>query len=160
MKVSELFLPPSLFGTVDMDLYRGSYPAIRNFPLMKTLNLKSILSLTPDLPGEKLKEFCKENKIDSYHVRVDVPDDKVAITYNKLSQILRLISNRDLRPMYIHCTNGERVTGVVLMCYRKTLNWSLGSIKSESGRYTKTGAVTKRDEEYVIKFSINQDTEV
>lgn len=157
MIVRDYFLPPCCYGAVEDDLYRGSYPAERNYPFLKILKLRSILSLTPEPPSKGLLDFCKENNIGSYHLRVDVPDDKVTVAYNKLTHILRLVSSPELRPMYVHCTNGERVTGIIFMCFRKLQNWSLGSITSENARYMKTGSVTKRDEEFVIKFSLNYD---
>lgn len=157
MKICDLFLPPGFYGIVEGDLYRGSYPAGRNYPFIRSLGLRTIVSVTPEAPDQKLLEFCNTNSIKSYHMRVEIPDDKVTLTYNKLSQILVLVSSPGLRPMYVHCTDGVRVMGIIFMCFRKIQDWSLGSITNECARYTRTGGVEKEDVEFVIKFSKDID---
>ena len=45
----------------------------------------------------------------------------------------------DLRnlPVLLHCYDGKRATGVVVMCLRKLQNWNLSIAISEFVRYTR-----------------------
>ncbi len=43
-------IPPFRFSIVELDVYRGAYPTLKNFPFLKTLALKTIISLTPVSP--------------------------------------------------------------------------------------------------------------
>ena len=45
--VPEIYVPPLRFSMVQPSLYRGAYPREVNFKFLETLQLKTIISLTP-----------------------------------------------------------------------------------------------------------------
>ena len=46
--VPEIYVPPLRFSMVQPSLYRGAYPREVNFKFLETLQLKTIISLTPN----------------------------------------------------------------------------------------------------------------
>jgi tyrosine-protein phosphatase OCA1 len=46
--------PPLNFGTVETDLYRSGIPNELNFQFLQSLNLKTVLILSPDCVDVKL----------------------------------------------------------------------------------------------------------
>lgn len=58
-EVAETFTvsPPLRFGLINPGVYRGAYPVLSNFRFLHSLNLKMILSLTPEAPTEDLQNF-------------------------------------------------------------------------------------------------------
>ena len=51
-------VPPLRFGIVEVGVYRGAYPTLFNFPFLKTLSLRTIISLVPENPTPDLEDFC------------------------------------------------------------------------------------------------------
>jgi hypothetical protein len=60
-------VPPFRFAIVEDGVYRGAYPTLKNFPYLKTLKLKTIISLIPEPPTLDLDDFCAMNGIDLIH---------------------------------------------------------------------------------------------
>jgi hypothetical protein len=54
-------IPPFRFSIVELDVYRGAYPTLKNFPFLKTLALKTIISLTPVCACPKIFSFLVES---------------------------------------------------------------------------------------------------
>jgi tyrosine-protein phosphatase OCA6 len=51
-------VPPLRFGFVEVGVCRGAYPTMRNFPFLKTLSLRTIISMIPEPPTPDLEDFC------------------------------------------------------------------------------------------------------
>lgn len=60
-------VPPFRFGIVEAGVYRGAYPTLKNFPYLKTLELTTVISLTPEPPTVDLEDFCVINNINLQH---------------------------------------------------------------------------------------------
>ncbi|SPO31258.1 related to OCA1 - putative protein tyrosine phosphatase [Ustilago trichophora] len=59
--------PPSLFASVVPQIYRSATPTPANHSFLRTLQLKTILSLTAELPSPSLTAFCKKHGIRFLH---------------------------------------------------------------------------------------------
>ncbi|SPO30094.1 related to OCA1 - putative protein tyrosine phosphatase [Ustilago trichophora] len=59
--------PPSLFASVVPQIYRSATPTPANHSFLRTLQLKTILSLTAELPSPSLTAFCKKHGIKFLH---------------------------------------------------------------------------------------------
>lgn len=46
--------PPLNFGTVEENIYRSAIPTELNFQFLQTLNLKTVLILSPEAVDERL----------------------------------------------------------------------------------------------------------
>ena len=58
----QYFVPLS-FGMVDKGLYRSSYPAVKTFPFIERLQLKTIVCFNPSDIKPELRMFAKEHDI-------------------------------------------------------------------------------------------------
>ena len=149
-KLREL-IPPFRFSYVETDLFRGAYPVKNNFNFLKTLKLKSIISLIPnELNDEDLLPFCKEQKIEIFRYQVPKFIDQIIITPNTITEIINLMSDKTKLPLYIHCLNGGHTTGLVIMCLRKLQMWSQRSMFNEFNRFV--DSFESCEEEFVINY--------
>ncbi|CCF57250.1 hypothetical protein KAFR_0C02570 [Kazachstania africana CBS 2517] len=148
---------PLQFNTVQPNLYRGSYPREINLSFFKTLRLKNILSLTPEPLDDTISQFCKDNNIQMKHVECNTkaPGDKskkvkrkkkqVPIEYDVVIECIKFIVDKRNYPIYIHCSNGELISSLVIACVRKFSFWSTVSILNEFLIYNSSINVYERN---------------
>jgi tyrosine-protein phosphatase OCA6 len=136
--------PPYRFAQIEPDLYRGGYPKDRNDSFLSRLELKTIVSLTPNP--------LTISKINCIHIRVEKPKEGIPLTYQKVNQILSLLLDASNYPIYIHCLDGQLVTSLVLMCLRKWIGWEMHAYHQEAVRYLKEESVTPDQQEFVEKY--------
>ncbi|QLG71099.1 hypothetical protein HG535_0B01370 [Zygotorulaspora mrakii] len=149
---------PLHFSFVQPNFYRGSYPREINFPFLRTLNLKYILSLTPD-PLDKdlgISKFCTENGIKMIHIecsketkdktkpKVKRKKKTVPIEYGVLHECIKFLIDGRNYPCYMHCMNGELVTSLVVACLRKFSYWGTVSILNEFLAYNSSINIHER----------------
>ncbi|ODV77472.1 protein-tyrosine phosphatase [Suhomyces tanzawaensis NRRL Y-17324] len=150
--------PPLRFNTVQKDLYRGAYPREINFAFLKTLQLKTIISLTPDpitlSTDPVLFEFARVNAIDLIHLECSQSGKGkkrgVPMGYSTILNVLDYIIHNKYAPVYIHCLNGGQVTSLVIACLRKLQFWSSISIFNEFINFTTN--ITVNDRSFVEGF--------
>lgn len=63
-------VPPIRFGYVNPGLSRGAYPTLRNFRFLSRLQLKTIISMTPEPPIPDLVLFAEMAGIKLLHVPI------------------------------------------------------------------------------------------
>lgn len=160
---------PLQFNIVQFDLYRGSYPREINLPFLRSLRLKYILSLTPEpLTNDPvMAKFCEENGIENIHIECckkkdnkdkdkDKDEDKskpkikkkkkpVPIEYSVVIECVKFLIDRRHYPCYMHCSNGELVTSLVVACLRKFSYWSTVSILNEFLAYNSSINIHERN---------------
>lgn len=56
-------IPPLNFAMVDNGIFRSGFPDVSNFSFLKTLGLRSIISLCPEAYPENNMQFLKSNGI-------------------------------------------------------------------------------------------------
>lgn len=167
-KVPDPLVPPLKFNTVQPNLYRGAYPREINFPFLQTLQLKTIISLTPDPitfeTDPKLFQFIKTNNIQVHHLE-SAQSGKgkkrgVPIGYSTILEALNFMIHVELAPVYIHCLNGCQVTSLVVACLRKLQFWTSITIFNEFINFTTN--ITVNDRNFVEGFkgdiSVNPET--
>ena len=147
--------PPFRFGVVEDGLYRGAYPKPRNLVFLETLNLKTIISLTPNDLSQDIKDFATIHNIKLIHIQVNKSKENVPLSYKVLSRILLLLVDSTLSPLYIHCLDGTLVTGVVIMSLRKIQMWDSISYYSEASRFLKEENISFEEKDFVDKFTGN-----
>ncbi|KAK9469768.1 protein-tyrosine phosphatase [Lipomyces arxii] len=145
-----LLVTPLRFGTVQPQLYRGLYPRKINLPFMRRLELKTILSLTPEPLVDEIEEFCREQSIEMIHITTSKKAKKgVPITYKEVTKAIEIIISQKYAPLYLHCVNGSQATSLVIACLRKMSFWRTSSIFSEFMYYSEVSAV---DHNFVEDF--------
>lgn len=70
ISISVKYTTPLRFSTVEIGLYRGAYPVIKNFRFLRCLQIKTMISLTPEPPTADLEEFCRQFGIINIHIPV------------------------------------------------------------------------------------------
>ncbi|TPP51502.1 Tyrosine phosphatase family protein [Leishmania donovani] len=130
-------VPPFRFARVESGVYRGAYPVLRNFPYIRRLRLRTMVSLIPEPPTYDLKCFAEAEHIQLHHIHAERAKGEVQLLPSELSEALQLIMNKDMHPLYIHCLDGRHVTGLVIMALRKLLQWDAKVANAEFQRFTR-----------------------
>lgn len=130
-------VPPDNFAMVNTWVYRSSFPKKKHFPFLKTLGLRSILTLILEDYPEQNTQFLDENGITFF--QFGIPGNKepfVQIPQEKITAALVTILDRRNHPMLIHCNKGKHRTGCLIGCLRKLQQWSLTTIFDEYRRFS------------------------
>lgn len=143
-------IPPFRFASVETDVFRGAYPVKLNYNFLKTLKLKTMISLIPQPIDDELAEFCKEEKIVDHFYPVPKFIDQVILTPSTVAEIINIMSDKNNLPVYIHCLNGGHTTGLIVMCLRKLQMWSQRAMFNEFNQFINT--FESCEEEFVINF--------
>ncbi|CUE71492.1 tyrosine phosphatase-like, putative [Bodo saltans] len=133
------FVPPFRYACVEDGLYRGAYPVLRNFPFLKNIGIRTILSVTPEPATYDLKVFCKSEQIELKYIQADRHKGEPQLLPTDLNEALNVLVQADNYPIYIHCLDGRHVVGLVIMALRKLQCWDYGAMQLEYERFTKEG---------------------
>ena len=148
--------PPALFASVAPQIYRSATPTPHNHSFLRTLQLRTILSLTAELPSPSLTSFCRKHNIRFLHLGLkrwappppppssssssDVPDisflhttstSPSTLTEQLVKDSLQLVLNSSYHPVLVTDTSGIHEIGVLLGCLRKLQRWNFATILLE-----------------------------
>ncbi|KAG0151843.1 hypothetical protein CROQUDRAFT_36019 [Cronartium quercuum f. sp. fusiforme G11] len=133
---SFIFYPPSNFGIVAPGIFRSSFPNRDNFEFLRSLGLKSVMTLVQEqYPAECLKFYQQEG---IKFMQFSIPGNKepfVHIPEDKIRLALKHVLDVRNHPMLIHCNKGKHRTGCLVGCLRKLQHWSSTAIFDEYRRY-------------------------
>ncbi|KIS67934.1 uncharacterized protein UMAG_03985 [Mycosarcoma maydis] len=133
----EDLLPPDNFAMVNSHVYRSSFPKKKHFPFLRTLGLRSVLTLILEEYPETNSTFLDQNGITFF--QFGIPGNKepfVSIPTDKITSALVTILDRRNHPILIHCNKGKHRTGCLIGCLRKLQQWSLTTIFDEYRRFS------------------------
>ncbi|SPO47106.1 related to SIW14 - protein involved in actin filament organization [Moesziomyces antarcticus] len=133
----EDLLPPDNFAMVNSHVYRSSFPKKKHFPFLRTLGLRSVLTLILEEYPETNASFLDQNGITFF--QFGIPGNKepfVSIPTDKITAALTTILDRRNHPILIHCNKGKHRTGCLIGCLRKLQQWSLTTIFDEYRRFS------------------------
>ncbi|CCE85416.1 Piso0_005012 [Millerozyma farinosa CBS 7064] len=168
--VPDPLTPPLKFNTVQPDLYRGAYPREVNFEFLRTLNLKTVISLTPHPvtaeSDRRFFEFCQKENIKLVHLECAKSGKGkkrgVPLGYSTILDALNYVIHKQHAPVYVHCINGSQVTSLVIACLRKLQFWSSIAIFNEFISFATNITVNDRNfvEGFKGELNINFDDKV
>ncbi|KAI1480820.1 tyrosine phosphatase family-domain-containing protein [Daldinia eschscholtzii] len=143
---------PVNFAVVLPGLYRSGYPKAADYPFIRTLKLKTIVTLVgKDLP-DGYQQFVEANHIK--HEIFDMAGTKKAeIPIKTMRSILSIVSDRKNYPLLIHCNQGKHRTGCVVGILRKTNEWDTASIIREYTKFAEP-KVRETDVKYITDFKV------
>lgn len=150
---SEELIPPDNFAMVNSWVYRSSFPKKKHFPFLKTLGLRSVLTLILEDYPEQNIQFLDENGIRFF--QYGIPGNKepfVQIPSQTITAALATILDRRNHPMLIHCNKGKHRTGCLIGCLRKLQQWSLTTIFDEYRRFSYPKS-RSMDQEFIELYS-------
>lgn len=130
-------IPPPNYGTVTpRNIYRSSFPQDRNMNFMKTMRIRSVLTLVGTEPSPGFQQWMVGDNINQLTINLATnKNGKVNVTKASICQAVAFVEDSNNWPLYIHCNQGKHRTGCVVACYRKTLGWPLDEIIEEYRTY-------------------------
>ncbi|KAJ2493695.1 tyrosine-protein phosphatase siw14 [Coemansia sp. RSA 2050] len=146
--------PPENFAMVCPYIYRSGMPKKRNYPFLKKLKLKSILTLILEEYPHQNQTFLSNNGIRLFQFGVagnkepfaDIPEDVMC-------EALVTLMDRRNHPILIHCNKGKHRTGCLVGCLRKLQEWSNTSIFDEYRRYSAPKS-RPMDQQFIELFDV------
>lgn len=115
---------PNLFQ-VSETLYRGGQPNAEGYEELRKLGIKTVVNLRSFGNDESL---VKEAKLD--YLRIDI--DGWQPSHDEIVEFLRVVTDEDKTPVYVHCRHGADRTGVMTAAYRVVIeSWDKKSAIEE-----------------------------
>lgn len=131
--MNQFYIPPLNFGMVMTRIYRSGLADPINLPFLETLQLRTVILLTPDDPPVKLQSWLTDQQITLVHLQVQ-SNAWDTITEDIVLQALKVLREEN-EPVLIMCREGRHRTGTVVGCWRKLQKWSLTAIFEEYRRF-------------------------
>lgn len=132
----EEFIPPLNYGAVEEGIiFRSAFPTPENYPFIKSLGVRTIITLVEKTP-EEYADFISTNNIQ--HFRIPVPANKdgvITVTSSLIESVLDIVLNRNHHPLLIHCNRGKHRTGCVIATLRQIQSYSTAYAVSEYRDY-------------------------
>jgi len=129
--------PPPNFAMVQSFIYRSSFPRPEHFMYLKSLGLRSVVTLTlEEYPEENLR-FLEEQGIQL--LQYGMPGNKnpdVPVPSVKIIDALKAVLDTRNQPVLIHCNRGKHRTGDLVASLRKMQGWSLSDTLDEYLRHS------------------------
>lgn len=143
---------PVNFAQVAPGVYRSSFPSSEHFPFLRTLNLRSVLTLVVDDYPQENRQFLEDEHIQFFQYGLNsTKDPSVVIHDDIVSSALAAILDERNHPMLIHCNKGKHRTGCVVGCLRKLQGWDQIAIFDEYRLYAKEKQ-READQRYIREF--------
>ena len=113
--------PPFRFAMVEHGLYRGAYPTLINLEFLRSLKLKTIVSVVAEPCTRDLREFCEREGIRREEfLAPKFSGDEVSIDPAVVGKILRIACDTESLPLYLHCLDGANTTWVFVSVSKQT----------------------------------------
>jgi protein tyrosine/serine phosphatase len=104
------------FYKVDEALYRGGQPKHEGYARLKSLGIKTIISLRGENKTTRQeKEIAKNMDMNFYNLPMSVfkwPEDTQVLTF------LDIVLTKANQPVFVHCEGGRDRTGAIVAMYR------------------------------------------
>jgi protein tyrosine/serine phosphatase len=106
------------FYKISDHLYRGKQPTAQGFTRLKSMGVKTVIDLRDDHTDKDLFGKAKF-KYERIPMRAKNPQEKDVI------QFLKLVTNKENAPIFVHCQRGADRTGFMCASYRIAIEgWS------------------------------------
>ncbi|KAJ1442977.1 protein-tyrosine phosphatase [Ochromonadaceae sp. CCMP2298] len=127
--------PPTRFAYVNPGVSRGAYPTLRNFRFLSRLQLKTIVSLTPEPPTADLVLFADMAGIQLVHLQVTRLCPLSEGLQETIINAVNVCVEAKTHPVYVHCLDGRRISSLVVLLLRRLQGWAPLYCLSEFWRY-------------------------
>jgi tyrosine-protein phosphatase OCA6 len=91
---------------------------------MSRLKLKTIISLIPESPSADLVSFTKVAGIKLVHIQISRVSPLNQALQNTMISVLNMCLDTVNHPIHIHCLDGRRIVGLVILMLRKIQGYS------------------------------------
>lgn len=104
------------FRQINSGIYIGGRPSMEGIRLLREKEVKTILSLRPD---DNLtfaeKHLAKQYGLEFLNITVSVYKKP---TEEQISEFLKMVTDGNKHPLYIHCDEGKEQTTMMIAAYR------------------------------------------
>lgn len=122
---------PKFYEVVPNKIYRGAQPTDRGIRELAEMQVSTVL----DLRNEDAKQIANEGEVvRANHMNfISIPMHSFfAPSEYDMGRIQRILNDKNLQPVFIHCKHGEDRTGLSIGLYRFfSDNWSSKKAESE-----------------------------
>lgn len=132
-----LLCPPDNFAMVAPAVYRSSFPSPAHYPFLRSLRLRTVLTLVQDEYSQENASFFEKEGIQFF--QIGIPGNKepfVHIPDGKIRDALKIVLDKRNHPIMIHCNKGKHRTGCLVGCLRKMQCWSSTAIFEEYRKFS------------------------
>jgi protein tyrosine/serine phosphatase len=120
------------FGCVNQNYYRGSQPKRADFIALKKLGIKTVIDLQ-EKGKEKEADWVRDAGMQYFKIPLSTSRSATA---GQTEYFLKLVSNPDHWPVYVHCAAGKHRTGEMTAIYRMTRDsWTADQAYKEMKQY-------------------------
>ena len=151
--------PPPNYGCVDRNkIYRSSYPQDRNVDFVRSLGVRTVLTLVDTEPSRGFQYWIENDRLPWAKLEIKPNKDKSGRIDTKMDSICEAILfllDSSNHPVYVHCNQGKHRTGCVVACLRKVQGWSMKDIMEEYEDYA--GGKSRAGDRALIK-AFNPET--
>ena len=120
---------PQSFGCVEDGVYRSGFPTELNFSFLESLNLKTVVILSPENVEDQFISFLKDCGIHVVYIHNAANADGFhglsAVAEETIIEALNIITKNVNLPALITCRTGKTLTGVVVGKYRTSYSLPL-----------------------------------
>lgn len=152
-----LFLPPNNFALVASGIYRSGALYPHNFEYLKRLKLKTVISLSAELPLRAVQTFFKEQSINVLHLGITqyrADPSWRPVNDELIKEALEMILDTKTHPALIMCTTGIHQTGTLVGCLRRLQSWNLNAILQEYREFAGAN-VRYLNEQFIELFDLD-----
>ncbi|KAJ6782217.1 hypothetical protein PWT90_06723 [Aphanocladium album] len=142
---------PLNFGVIVPGFYRSSYPKQHDFEFLKSLKLKTVVTLVKkDELQDDLSAFVSANGV--RQVTFDMKGTKKeAIPLDTMAAILQLTLDKRNYPLLVHCNHGKHRTGCVVAAARRVAGWEVDPALDEYRAFA-SPKIRECDIDYISAF--------
>jgi protein tyrosine/serine phosphatase len=120
------------FGKVNEHYYRGAQPSAVQFTELKRLGVKTIIDLRQDRISDA-SEWAQNAGLQYINIPLTT---KRAATEEQTNYFLKLVSDPENWPIYVHCKGGRHRTGEMTAVYRmNSQGWTADQAYEEMKKY-------------------------
>jgi protein tyrosine/serine phosphatase len=120
------------FGKVNEHYYRGAQPSAVQFTELKRLGVKTIIDLRKDRISDA-SEWAQNAGLQYINIPLTT---KRAATEEQTNYFLKLVSDPENWPIYVHCKGGRHRTGEMTAVYRmNSQGWTADQAYEEMKKY-------------------------
>ncbi|KAF2256264.1 tyrosine-protein phosphatase SIW14 [Trematosphaeria pertusa] len=153
-RLRSLFPPANYGAVVPGNVYRSSYPQGKNYEFLKSLKLKTIITLVPEEISPEYREFMRSAGIQHFQVHINANKGGVRVQSCDMSRALNVVLDRSNHPILIHCNKGKHRTGCVVGLLRRIQGYDIELIREEYHTYADPKA-RFLDEVFFEHFDLN-----
>lgn len=121
------------FGEVSPTYFRGSQPEGRDYADLAKLGVKTLINLTSDDADATEEAMAKQAGMSYLQIPMTT---RIAPTPAEIATFLKVVSDPQNQPVYVHCVGGRHRTGVMTAIYRMTVDkWTADQAFNEMKQY-------------------------